>query len=270
MRRYSALGLLLLLAAAIGACAQPEVAPTPSPVPSPPVSAPSPGGVTIVASEHPELGTVLADAGGRTLYLFTGDERKVSNCSTGCAEAFPPLLTVGDPVADEGVSAGRLDTLTREDGSTQATYNGWPLYYFAADEKAGDAMGQNVGEVWFVVSTDGAPIQSSAIVRTSNHPELGTVLTEASGRTVYLFIVDYRNQSNCSGGCAVAWPPLLTVGEPVADEGVSAGRLGTITRQDGSTQVAYNGWPLYYFAPDQKPGRYPQKVCKQSVGVPSL
>ena len=49
-----------------------------------------------------------------------------------------------------------------------------------------------------------------AVVKTSDHPGLGTILTDASGRTVYLFTVDDENKSNCSGGCSLAWPPLLT------------------------------------------------------------
>ena len=209
---------------------------------------------TIKLTDHPELGAILTDPTGRTLYLSTNDERKVSKCSGGCAEAFPPLLTFGDPLAEEGVTEGALGTLDRQDGAMQVTYNGWPPYYFAADAQLGSAMGQDVGDIWFAVSVHGGPIQDNALVTTSEHPELGTILVDASGRTLYLFTVDERNVSNCFTGCARAWPPLLTVGEPVADAGVSAGRLGSIDREDGGTQVTYNGWPLYYFAPDVKPG----------------
>ena len=213
-----------------------------------------PEAVTIMAAQYPVLGTILADASGRTMYLYTNDERGVSNCSEGCAAAWPPVLTGGDPVAGEGVQAGRVGTITRQDGSTQVTYNGWPLYRFAADETPASAMGQDVGGMFFVVSTYGGPIQSSALVKVSNHPDLGTILADASGRTLYLFTVDERKKSNCLGGCATAWPPLITVGEPAADEDVSPGRLGTVDREDGYAQVTYNGWPLYYFAPDRKPG----------------
>ena len=203
-------------------------------------------------AENAEFGTMLVEASGRSLYLFTDDERNKSNCSGGCATAWPPLLTVGDSTAGEGVNADRLGTITREDGSTQVAYNGWPLYYFAPDEKPGDTKGQY--GTWFVVSAFGGPIQNNAAVNTAENAEFGTMLVEASGRSLYLFTDDERNKSNCSGGCATAWPPLLTVGDPTAGEGVNADRLGTITREDGSTQVAYNGWPLYYFAPDEKPG----------------
>ena len=232
----------------------------PSPVASTAIPAAQPTPVlpsepaTIKLADHPELGAILTDATGRTLYLSTNDERKVSKCSGGCAEAFPPLLTFGDPLAEEGVTEGALGTLDREGGAIQVTYNGWPLYYFAADAPLGSAMGQDVGDLWFAVSVHGGPIQGNAVVTTSEHPELGTILVDTSGRTMYLFTVDERNVSNCFTGCARAWPPLLTVGDPIAGEGISAGRLGSIAREDGGTQVTYNGWPLYYFAPDVKPG----------------
>ena len=124
---------------------------------------------TVEISQHAELGDILTDAGGNTLYLFTKDERNRSNCSGGCAGAWPPLLTVGDPTAGEGVNAQRLETITSEDGSTQVAYNGWPLYYFARDENPGDTKGQ-YGE-WFVVSAFGGPIQTNAVVKTVVHAE---------------------------------------------------------------------------------------------------
>ena len=150
--------------------------------------------------------------------------------------------------------ASRVRTFTRQDGSTQVAYNGWPLYYFAQDSRPGDANGQNVDNTWFVVSTHGGPIQNSPLVQVSEHPDLGTIFTEGSGRTVYLFTVDDRDTSNCPGNCAIVWPPLLAAGDPSAGEGVTGDRLGTITREDGYSQVTYNGWPLYYFAPDAVPG----------------
>ena len=204
--------------------------------------------------QHPELGAILVDSSGNTLYLFTDDERGVSNCYQGCAAAWPPLLTAGDPIAGEGAESSRVDITTRTDGSSQVTYNGWPLYRFAADETPSSTMGQNVGGMFFAVSTYGGPIQTNAVVKISPHPDLGDILVDSSGRTLYFFTVDERNQSNCLGGCATAWPPLITIGEPLGDEGISVGRLGTVTREDGYLQASYNGWPLYYFAPDRKPG----------------
>lgn len=85
---------------------------------------------------------------------------------------------------------------------------------------------------------------------------VGKVLVDAEGMTLYYFEKDQKGsgKSKCEGACAEAWPPLTTEGEPEAMKGVTAGMLGTIEREDGSTQVTYAGWPLYTFVGDQKPG----------------
>ena len=232
------------------------ILPTAIASPSPPLETPAPptGTVTVRAAEHADLDTILVDESGRTLYLFTEDERDHSNCVNRCAETWPPLLSAEDASAGEGVTPGALDLITRADGTNQVTYNGWPLYYFVGDESAGNAMGQSSGNVWFVVSVYGGPKQNNAAVMTSEHPELGLILTDASGRTLYLFTVDERDQANCLGGCALVWPPLLTIGDPTAAADIANERLDSITRTDGSQQVTYNGWPLYYYEPDRGPG----------------
>ncbi|MDA1096266.1 MAG: hypothetical protein O3B84_03310, partial [Chloroflexi bacterium] len=97
----------------------------------------------VITAQHPDLGTILTDVRGHTLYLFTNDERNVSNCSGGCAEAWPPLTTIGDPIAGADVNGARLSTIERADGLRQVAYNGWPLYYYAPDAKPGDATGQD-------------------------------------------------------------------------------------------------------------------------------
>jgi predicted lipoprotein with Yx(FWY)xxD motif len=80
--------------------------------------------------------------------------------------------------------------------------------------------------------------------------------------TLYLFTKDSPNTTVCYDKCATAWPPLLTTGDPVAGEGVDAALFGTTTRTDGTIQVTYNGWPLYYYEKDKAPG----DVTGQDVG----
>jgi len=82
------------------------------------------------------------------------------------------------------------------------------------------------------------------------------MLVNAQGMTLYLFTPDKKNQSNCNGGCAKAWPPLVVpsgVKPPTSLAGFS-GTFGTATRADGTTQLTYDGAPLYTFAKDAKPG----------------
>jgi predicted lipoprotein with Yx(FWY)xxD motif len=83
---------------------------------------------------------------------------------------------------------------------------------------------------------------------------LGAILTDATGRTLYLFEKDAGAKPTCYGACAQGWPPLLTTGTPAAGAGVTTSLLGTVKRTDGTVQVTYAGHPLYYFVADTKPG----------------
>ncbi len=174
-------------------------------------------------------------------------------CNDGCAAAWPPLT--GEPVAGDGTDAALLGTAERADGTTQATYNGWPLYYYADDAAPGDTNGQAANDVWWVITPTGDAItamdDAGPTVQVAAS-ELGDILTDADGRTLYLFIPDGQGPSVCNDGCAAAWPPLT--GEPVAGDGTDAALLGTAERADGTTQATYNGWPLYYYADDAAPG----------------
>ena len=113
-----------------------------------------------VAVEDSDLGQIVVDAGGKTLYVFLADEGTESTCYDDCEAAWPPLTVEGDPGAGDGIDAALLGTTERDDGSTQVTLDGHPLYYFASDETADDTNGQGVGDVWFVVSPDGEAIQA--------------------------------------------------------------------------------------------------------------
>ena len=98
-----------------------------------------------------ELGPFLADAEGRTVYLFTKDTvAGESACYDDCAVAWPPVPANADLVLPPGMS-GTLGSLARTDGISQLTYNDIPLYYFADDDEAGDTYGQDVGDVWYIV-----------------------------------------------------------------------------------------------------------------------
>jgi predicted lipoprotein with Yx(FWY)xxD motif len=112
---------------------------------------------TLVVADT-EFGNIITDGEGMTLYIFTPDEQGDPTCNDACADNWPPLI--GDVSAGDGVDAGLLGTASRDDGSEQVTYNGWPLYHFAQDSTAGDIKGQGVQDVWFVISDQGDPITS--------------------------------------------------------------------------------------------------------------
>ncbi len=211
-------------------------------------------GTEVKVTSNSQFGDILTDAAGRTLYLFKNDRRLVSNCAGPCADAWPPLLTDEDPVAGDGVNQGRLTAIERSDGTMQVAYNGFPLYYWRDDVAEGDTDGQDRGGVWFVVNPYGSSVHTSATIQLSADDTFGDIITDESGRVLYLWKNDIKDQSNCNGGCALAWPPLLTTEAPTLSAGLAEDRLGTITRDDGSTQVTYNGLPLYYWFRDSEPG----------------
>jgi len=82
----------------------------------------------------------------------------------------------------------------------------------------------------------------------------GAYLVDAEGMSLYAFLRDTDGESACYDQCAAAWPPLLTEDAPVALDDVDGDLLGTTERTDGTTQVTYAGWPLYFFVQDEAAG----------------
>ena len=156
-------GVALGLALVVSACGGSSYG-TPGTGSAAPSKAPNSFTATTIGVTTTKIGQFLVDDQGRTLYLFEADKGTTSNCDGACAQAWPPLLTSAGDKAGSGVSAAELGTTTRKDGSTQATYNGHPLYYFVADRKPGDTTGQGLnqfGAPWYVVSPAGNKIDNS-------------------------------------------------------------------------------------------------------------
>jgi predicted lipoprotein with Yx(FWY)xxD motif len=164
--------LLLVLAAcspgasATPSAAAPSVAPpsaeeTTAPASEEPTASESPTGsdeATVMVAES-DLGQILVDGEGRTLYLFTPDEAGEPTCYEGCAQAWPPLLAEGEITVGEGLDDTDFSTATRTDGGEQVKIGTWPLYYFANDAAPGDTNGQGLNDVWYVVSPSGEAIK---------------------------------------------------------------------------------------------------------------
>jgi predicted lipoprotein with Yx(FWY)xxD motif len=111
--------------------------------------------ITVEVAET-DAGPSLVGPDGRTLYIFTQDTDGTSTCTEECAEAWPPFeVADGATVeAGEGVT-GELGIIERDDGTSQVTHDGMPLYFFAADAGPGDASGEGVNDVWFIASPAG-------------------------------------------------------------------------------------------------------------------
>jgi predicted lipoprotein with Yx(FWY)xxD motif len=116
---------------------------------------------TTVQVHSGPMGHYLTDQNGKTLYMFASDSATKSSCTGACQTYWP--LVKGPASAGSGISAGKLSTITTA-GTKQATYAGHPLYYYAADKKAGDTTGQgstNFGARWWMLAPSGNPITTS-------------------------------------------------------------------------------------------------------------
>ncbi len=149
-------GASVLLALLISSCSSSPATTSGSQSASSAASA-SDAAVLTLAMANSKLGSILVDGRGMTLYMFTKDSRNTSACSGQCLAAWPALK--GVPTAGTGVNGSLLGSFKRTDGATQATYNGWPLYYWSGDRAAGDVNGQNVQSVWFVLDHNGNPVK---------------------------------------------------------------------------------------------------------------
>jgi predicted lipoprotein with Yx(FWY)xxD motif len=162
----------------------------PSAAPSAPVSAAPSGAPTHAPADSsaPAAVTLAVDDGhvvgrdGMTVYLFKNDDPipGQSACYGQCAGNWPAV--VGPAGADAAVT-GEIGTITRTDGTVQATLDGHPLYYFAGDNAAGDTNGQGLNDVWYLVSPSGDEIENEA--EASADPMSGASPTPCGGRYCY-------------------------------------------------------------------------------------
>ena len=137
----------------------------------------TPSTVTVQVAHDPHYGAYLTDAEGLALYVAAQPGKQdaldtspppVAACYATCLQVWPPLLSDAAPKAGPGVQADLLGTVKGPNGGQQVSYNGWPLYTFAADTRAGDAYGQDVvppqgaalGAAWYLIAPDGSIIQT--------------------------------------------------------------------------------------------------------------
>ncbi|GAA2151212.1 hypothetical protein [Actinomadura napierensis] len=242
--------------------------------PSKPASpAPSAAPTTLEVASVTKLGKVVTDGQGRTLYRFDNDTAKpsASRCAGACAKAWPPVWATTSATRVNGVEQTLVGKVQRPDGKWQVTLNGWPLYRYAKDQSPGDVTGQGVGKKWYAAAPTGkkavalAPAKKKTgkwkgwtVVKAKNDPKFGMILTDGDGRTLYRYDKDTSKPPNstCFGACKKAWPPAVFNGwKHLKLEGVSKKVVNFIERKDdGKCQLTINGWPMYYYEKDTRPG----------------
>ena len=273
---FSVLALMSMILAACMSGATAKQLPTIS-APANTLAVTTSAEAAINIANDPALGKILVDGKGMTLYIFTKDGPDQSNCDAACLAKWPPLLTQGKPILGSDLDASLVSSASLADGRKIVTYDHKPLYYWVNDLKPGDTTGQGVGSVWFVISSDGKPVESTsaakqtptpsagvseATINVASNPSLGQYLVDGKGMSLYIFTNDGRDQSNCDSSCLANWPPLLTLGNPTLGPGVDASQIGSAVLSDGRRIITYDHRPLYYFINDSKPG----DITGQGIG----
>jgi predicted lipoprotein with Yx(FWY)xxD motif len=118
---------------------------------------------TVKAAHNSKFGSLLVSAAGMTLYHYTPDKHATIKCTGACANFWPPLIVKGGakPTAGAGVSAAKLSTAKRPEGTTQVTYAGLTLYRYSGDKKPGEVKGQGFSGIWFAVTPAGMLAKAS-------------------------------------------------------------------------------------------------------------
>lgn len=240
----SVIGMLLLA----GCTQQPATSPaTPvaTPIPSSQQTAAQPADT--IGTVNSSLGTVLVDAGGKTLYYFTKDTvgSDTSACTGTCADTWPPFAP-GIVRVSAPLSQADFGTSTVTGSGQQIQYNGLRLYTYKADSQPGDVKGDNVDKVWFAAT----PFE---YIRIATSQERGSYLTDSQGKTLYYYVGDTPGNSTVRGQALAEFPvfgPRL-ISTPSS---LNQKDFTYVTRADGLSQIAYRGMPLYYYTGDKNPG----------------
>lgn len=216
-------------------------------------------------SDNTDLGNILVDGEGRTLYFFAQDVSGESRCEAGTCLNNWPVFYVEEIDPGAGLSASDFENITREDGEKQTTYKGWPLYYFASDSKPGDTNGEAVNNVWFVAKPDYSIMFANAQLigndgknYTNEYIEgdgMTQYFVDAEGRTLYAFLSDSKDDNNYTNpdfSNDDFWP-IFHVDIAALPSSIDPTDFSEID-VFGRPQLTFKGWPLYYFGPDAQRG----------------
>jgi predicted lipoprotein with Yx(FWY)xxD motif len=201
---------------------------------------------------------------GCTTFVFHGPGGSSFPCTgpeTSQNAEWPALTTTAAPVAGPGVAKSMLSSVFRKGIGHQVVYNGHPLYLF--DRGPGQITGEGWDEPalppwrgqWWLVNPSGS-FQEWNQTLTATKIENGTTVLGALMNTgigyhafpLYSSSSDTSNSSSCGTACSRVFEPLLTTGTPGIEGPGVTGTIGSFTRADGTTQVTYDGHPLYFYS----------------------
>ena len=140
-------------------------------------------------------------------------------------------------------------------GCGSSGYSKAPASASSATTPAGSGGGYGYGGYGRTSANTGSASTATAVTVTSKHSKLGTILAAGPKElTVYMFEADTPGKPNCNGACAQVWTPVPASGASTVGGQAIQADLSTITRSDGSKQLAYKGHPLYYYSRDGDKG----------------
>jgi predicted lipoprotein with Yx(FWY)xxD motif len=258
--KIMSLAMIYLTVSVLSSCSKSDSSATPDPDQG--------GGETIASAtikltKDPVLGNILTDSVGKTLYMFALDADGTSGCTEGCVISWPVFyreyLTLNSNLEEND-----FGVITRKDGLKQNTYKGWPLYYYNGDLKKGDVNGEASAGKWFAAKPDytvmlaNIQLKGEDGVEYNNQlqpgQEITQYMTDAYGRTLYLFSNDADKTNNYSddGFLSDATWPIFSVDTIQSVPSLLNKDAFVKITVFGKTQLSYKGWPLYYHTNDNK------------------
>ncbi len=254
--------LLFVSISLLYSCSSDDSDPQPDPDPGPTTNA-------VRLATDATFGSILTDADGMSLYFFSRDSKGESVCVDGCKAAWP-IFYADNLTLDAGLEAADFGEITRADGDKQTTYKGWPLYYFASDNTAGDTNGDKVGNNWYIAKPDYSLmyVEAQLVGRDAEGNDQNFksdytpgdeltfyIVNATTGRTLYTFINDKKDTNNFTASDFsndAVWP-VFHIDIDKLPSILDASDFGTID-VFGRQQLTYKGWPLYYFGQDVERG----------------
>lgn len=246
---------------------EPEPEPDPEPDPVPDAGSEPPGPPpTLKLARTPQIDGFLTDGAGQPLYFYVNDiaASQTTACLDACAQKWKPYDA--DPTrVGPGIEPGEVARFHRQDGDWQLTYKGFPLYRRPDEMGLTAPTAEGVNGRWFV-----ARDYLAFMAPPKNFEPAGVgapdapFLTDGFGRTLYVNLDDVPRAGStpptttCTGECLATRTPVfarVTVRTTSLPSLLNATDLNAFTRPDGTKQLTYRGWPLYYFAGDKVAGQ---------------
>ncbi len=222
---------------------------------------------------------ILAAGSLGTLYVLSTEHAGALHCTSKCLDTWKPLLVASavKTVKEGSGVAGKIGFVKRTSQQKQVTYNGYPIYTYAADKTAtainGEAIAADGGR-WYLVhasskTNSGTPFVPELQTGAATGGFKNTLEVGSSSYSLYLLSDEQGGSIHCTGQCLTAWPPLLV---PTSTTSITVGAgvhgtIGFIARGSGQKQVTFNSYPVYTFFQDTGPGQSHGQGTKSDGGT---